>query len=217
MGRKTTEKDRKDDPAKKRKWVQQLLPVIKQNGISCFTMDQIAAKLERSKATIYKYFSSREEIMSLAIDEILQDAGGFQEILDNKERPFMERYIMSLKFFSGKISGISVDFLEDLKQGYPHLWVKVESFRDLAMKVMAAHYQTGMERGIFNRFSLPVLVMTDQLFFTALTDPKFLEDNKLSLQEAFDQYFRMKLFGILGKEQGDDVYRYEPEDSSFFT
>ncbi len=216
MGRKMSDKDRKDDPEKKNRWVKSLLPIIKQKGISSFTMDEIAAQLEKSKATIYKYFNSREEIMALAIEQILKDVGGFQEIINDQDKPFLERYIMSLKFFSGRISGISVEFLEDLKQGYPLLWKKVEEFRDMAIQILGAHYEMGMKKGIFNRFSTSVLVMTDQLFFTAFTDPKFLEANKLSPQDAFDQYFRMKLFGILGSHETEEIYQYQTDDSSFF-
>ena len=63
MGRKPVDKERIDDPELKSAWIKQLSPIYLRNGLTRFTMDDIASKLSISKATLYKYYASREEIL----------------------------------------------------------------------------------------------------------------------------------------------------------
>ena len=68
MGRKPVDKERIDDPELKATWISRLAPVYLRNGLTRFTMDDIASKLGISKATLYKYYASREEIL----DDVVQ-------------------------------------------------------------------------------------------------------------------------------------------------
>lgn len=196
MGRKPVKKKRIDNPQLKEEWVRVLLPVYIKNGLKSFSMDEIAAHLQISKATLYKHFKSREEIIETALIIKLSDIGSFKEQLFDENQSYVDRYFNAIYIFFAEISGISTDFLLDLKMLYPDIWKRVEFFREYAAEQLKAFYQQGIEQKLFNNISPALLVMSDKMFFDFISDPEFLKSNSLTLQEAFKDYFTLRTSGL---------------------
>lgn len=196
MGRKPVNKARINNKEQKEAWVRKLLPIYIKNGLKRFTMDDIAGRLEISKTTLYKHFRSREEILQLALEVKLGDIGSFKEDLFNEKRPFMDRYFNAMQTFFREISGISTEFLAELKYTYPEIWKKVDFFREYAGNLLKIFYHHGIEQGYFHKINPTILVMNDKLFFQTISDPDFLKENKLSMQDAFHDYFKLRCYGL---------------------
>ena len=49
----------------------------------------------------------------------------------------------------------------------------------------------------FEDLNPDLLVLSDELFFDALTNPEYLTSKGLNLQAAFESYFKMRFYGIL--------------------
>ncbi len=159
-------------------------------------MDEVAQQLNISKATLYKHFRSREEIIETALIVKLNDIGSFKEMLFDESQPYLDRYFNSIHLFFAEISGISTEFLFDLKKLYPEIWKRVEFFREYAATMLKAFYQKGIESAIFNDVDPAILVLNDKMFFDAISDPDFLIQNGLSLQKAFRDYFTLRTQGL---------------------
>lgn len=200
VGRKPVKKKRIDDPVAKEKWVRLLLPIYIKRGLRHFSMDDVAGHLGISKATLYKHFSSREEIIEHALIVKLNDIGSFRDKLFDEDLKYVDRYFNAIHLFFSEISGISTDFLLDLKLLYPDIWRRVEFFRDYASDQLQAFYKQGIEQELFNNVSPILLVTSDRVFFDFLSDPKFLKDNNLSLQQAFHDYFKLRTKGLFKKQ-----------------
>jgi AcrR family transcriptional regulator len=196
MGRKPIEKFRAENPELRKKWVEQLIPVYLKNGLKKFSMDDVAAQLNVSKATLYKHFSSRESLLEFSLEVKLQQIGNFQADLFNEQLPFLDRYIAAIHVFFHEISGISNEFLADLKHLHPKLWKKVEFFRNFAADLLKEFYKKGIEQGYFNEVEPAILVLNDRLFFDAISDPDFLNENNLTLQASFHSYFNLRINGL---------------------
>ena len=196
MGRKPVTKERIDNPQLKEEWVRVLLPIYIKNGLKRMSMDEVAKQLNVSKATLYKHFSSREEIVEMALVVKLNDIGSFKEMLFDESQPFIDRYFNSIHLFFAEISGISTEFLLDLKKLYPDIWKRVEFFREYAATLLKAFYSRGIESGVFNNIDPAILVLNDKMFFDAISDPEFLMQNSLSLQKAFRDYFTLRTQGL---------------------
>ena len=159
-------------------------------------MDAVAQQLNISKATLYKHFSSREEIIETALIVKLNDIGSFKVMLFDESQPYIDRYFNSIHLFFAEISGISTEFLLDLKNLYPDIWKRVEFFREYAASMLKAFYQRGIEGGVFNDIDPAILVLNDKMFFDAISDPEFLVQNGLGLQKAFRDYFTLRTHGL---------------------
>lgn len=197
MGRHSVDKKRTQNPAKQRKFVERVLPLFMEKGIKDLTMDEVAEYLGKSKATIYKYFPGRKDMIQMGLELKLGEIRGFVPMLTNQEDEFLERYRKAIGHFSRAVSDISVIFLADLKAVFPDLWRQVEFFQEFASGIIREFYAEGVSKGLLKPIHPAILVMSDRFLFEVLSDPEFLRSNDLSIGEAFSQYFEMKFFGLL--------------------
>ncbi len=200
MGRKPIKKKRNQNLKRKVKYIELLIPVFQVHGLKSLTMDDIASKLNVSKATLYNYFATKEEIVSSILQHVLGNISTFETIITDKEIDFVDRYFNSVKILSDNITNISNVFLADIKTEFPHLWKQVEQFKDYARGILENFYTEGQEVGAFNTFNTNILVLSDQLFFDGLSDPEILESHGLTIKDAFHEYFKMKCLGMLNLE-----------------
>jgi len=197
MGRKSLRRKRKDNPEKKVEWAKQLIPHFQKKGLRDLTMDNVAQLLQVSKATVYEYFKSREEIVELCVAVKLDEVKHFSDILMDKRTPFLDRYFLSLEDLTKNIADISSTFLSDLKHLFPETWATVNAFIEYALQVLQQYYEEGIASGVLRKASASLMVMSDRFFLQSLSDPGFLDSHRLTLDEAFRQYFETKFFGIV--------------------
>lgn len=204
MGRKPIEKKRINDPITRLKWIEQLKPIYMKNGLRKFSMDDIAKELGVSKATVYKHFSSRTEILEAVVRAKIMEIAAFEELVEDQSIPYMTRYKNAIKNASVQLAGISNQTLLDLRELYPEMWEKVMSLQYFAAERAKAFYQEGIDKGILNDFDPTWLAITDKIFIIGLSNPQFLIDNNLTLQKAVDNYFKLKSQGIFKKTKENE-------------
>ena len=197
MGRKSVEKERKELDAKQKKWLKKVLPYFYEHGVHKVTMDQISDHLGISKATIYNYFKSKEELIEAAVWLKLTDLSIMKEFLFNDELDFIERYYEGVKHFTTNLDGLTTEYLNELKVFFPSCWEPIQLFQKASVENLMQYYQIGIERGIFTEFNIALMAQQDRLFFDLVTDAAFLAKHNLSLQLAFEEYFAIKFNGIL--------------------
>ncbi|CAA6827063.1 MAG: Transcriptional regulator, TetR family protein [uncultured Aureispira sp.] len=196
MGRKPLDKERVNDPYIKEIWVRELATVYLQYGLGKFTMDKMAKKLNISKATLYKYFSSKDEIVDAVVQFKIQEIITFEDLLVDDNIDFSERFFEIIKTASIMLAEISGQFLHDTKIKHPELFIKMDAFSDRALYAAEKFYQQGIETGVLNDIDPKILALTDKMFIQAVSNPKFLQEHNISVKEAFDNYFLMKSKGI---------------------
>jgi len=198
MGRKPLNKERIHDPVTQEGWVLRLIPVFQKNGIKQYTMKDLATLVGVSKATLYKHFSSKEEILEMVINLKLRQLEVFKEKLFDDQLPYLERYIKAIQITSLQIGGISNKFILDLRHLHPNLWERIRHFQEEAIELLKQFYQKGIQIGVFNDISPIIMVASDRSFFSTLLDnPEILTNSHLTVQEAFQDYFFMKCNGII--------------------
>jgi AcrR family transcriptional regulator len=199
MGRKSALKERNLNPVRREKYILYLLPVFQEHGLRKFTIDELATKTGISKATLYHYFSSKDEMIQHVLQHILVHIGQFEPILKDKKLSFKDRYFKALLNLSENVSGISNNLLSDLKEGYPVQWQLIKQFTEYSTGVLQEFYEAGMEAGEFNRLNTSLLALSDRIFLNALSDPAQLKVLNLTMAEALDEYFKIKCYGLISR------------------
>lgn len=197
MGRNAVVKTRNKNPKKRDFYIQKLTEIFKVHGLKKYSMDTIAAELDVSKATLYHYFSTKDEMVEIVLMRVLGQLGSFETITKNDTISFEKRFYLILELFSETFTDISNIFLADLQQDYPKLWNQVQSFIEYTTNVLSDFYDAGKKAGKFIGIHTSILVVSDRMFFNAISDVDFLTKNKITLRMAFDEYFRMKCFGFI--------------------
>lgn len=200
MGRKPIDKERIQNPDKKRAFVQKLMPIVQAESLHNWTMDQLASTAGVTKATLYKYFRSQEEIIMEIVTHKLGRLQAIEPIVNDTSIPYLERYLRGVRLFIDNFKGISTDFLSDLKEMYPAVWDQIEQFRENMNIMVGDFYQEGIDKGVLKDVHPAVLIMSDQLFFTRLIDPDFLQKHNLTIEDVFRDYFKVKLEGAISEE-----------------
>ena len=199
MGRKSVEKERKELDSKQEKWLKKVLPYFYENGVRKVTMDEISDYLGTSKATIYNYFKSKEELIEAAVWLKLSDLAVMKEYLFNDDLDFIERYHEGVKHFTNNLGGLTTEYLNELKVFFPNCWEPIQLFQDVSVENLMEYYSIGIERGILSKFNIALMAQQDRIFFDLVTDAAFLAKHDLSIQLAFEEYFNAKFNGILNR------------------
>ena len=201
MGRKAIDKERKPLNAKQQKWLRDVMPYFYKNGTRKPTMDDIAEHLNLSKATIYNYYSSKEDLIHDAMWLKLVELQKFRDLLFDDSVEFKERYYKGAQFFTKSLKGMSALYLEDLKNYFPKTWADIDLFREKSVENIKTYYQAGIHKGIFRNFNVHMMAEADLFFFDMMIDAKFLRKNNITVKVAFEQYFKMKFDGVLAVEK----------------
>jgi len=197
MGRRSIKKERIRDPKKKQQWIDLLRPHFLKRGIRQIPINEVVSILGKSKATVYKHFESHHEIVSLVVMRKLEDLRHFEAIISDSSKSYQKRYKLSVAYISEHLQDVSNIFLSDLKRMYPDLWKLINGFKQLALRILKNFYKSGISAGVFQNINPDLMVLSDELFFDALTNPEYLTSKELDLRTAFEGYFQMRFYGIL--------------------
>ncbi|MEO1437161.1 MAG: TetR/AcrR family transcriptional regulator [Bacteroidota bacterium] len=204
MGRKPLNKARKKDPDTQAQWVAILSPYFLDGRLSKATIQEIADILSVSKATLYKHFSSKQEILEAVVSTRLELIIQCSKVLQETAIPYRERLEESVGMIIESLAGISNQFLFDLKNWHPNLWNLVEQLHQTVITDLEAFYQEGKKAGILNDLDTRLLAITDLVFIRNFSDPQFLIDNQLNLESAISGYFKLKKEGLFKSNQSDE-------------
>lgn len=199
MGRLAKEKGINFDHKNRNAWAMQLWPHFKKKGLKSFNMDQVAMTLGKSKATVYKYFQSRKDILEIVLSQILSELVFLESILGDKNINYEQRYLKAIELLCSTLGGISAEFLLDLKKFHPDLWESIDEFKEYSIELLKIFYLEGKSKKLLGATSIELLVLGDEIFLNALLDPKSLMKNKINLEEGLRAYFENKMFGMLKK------------------
>jgi AcrR family transcriptional regulator len=179
------------------KWALKLWPSFQKKGLKEFNMDAVSLELGKSKATVYKYFENREDILSVILEKLFDELLKFKIYLFDSEKDYLIRYQDSIELLSKELKGITGVFLFDLKKYHPKLWEMIEGFKLIVIEELVRFYEEGKRKKLLGKTSVQLLRVGDEIFFNALLEPSFLIKNKLSLEESLRAYFENKMFGML--------------------
>ena len=200
MGRKSIKKERKPLTKKAKVWVRELIPLLQEKDLNNITLDDIASLANKSKSTIYTYFHSKEEIFQTAVQMVLEEMqyASTEEAVKGED---MEQALQNvLMHISKGIQGISIAFLDQIKQHYPIAWQEIEDFTGKLLQNLQFIYEKGMEAGSFRRFNTDMLILLDQHFImNMITNPKLFQEERVTLEQLVKEYIVLRLSALNAK------------------
>ena len=196
MGRISLDKQRLKSPKKREDLARLLFPVFMEEGIKNISTNDICNILSKSKATVYKHFDSKKDIVTYILNEKLEAMQKFPGLLFSKDE-YKVRYQKAVKYISNILEDVSPLFLSDLKEIYPDLWGHIENFKQSAISILKTFYNDGIESEVVIKIDPEYLILQDELFFDTLINPFLMKSRKLDIKKAFDAYFEIRFNGIM--------------------
>lgn len=164
-------------------------------GLS-FTLDDIAKELHIAKKTIYKNYSSKEDLLHAMVDN------GFSKIQENKKR-----IVESNLEYHEKLRSLMIgmpdtyalfDFrkLETLHDKYPNVYVHLQSHLESDWQPVIELIEEGIQEGKLNDISIPILKMIITSTIETFLSTDNLKNENISYHDALEKMMDIIMKGI---------------------
>ena len=174
--------------------------IFLQFGFSRVTMDELASELGMSKKTLYKHFSSKEDL-------VLNIIRGMCTAIDCQIDIFMrdehtnsvEKLNKILSYVHNTLSKINTSMAQDVRRYMPDLWSEMERFRrEHSERCVGALFQQGMDEGIFRSdIDRQISVMIYTTAVNNLINPSLLAELPYSASDVYRNFVRIFFEGFL--------------------
>lgn len=178
-----------------------LFPYVRKHGFQSVRMDEIAKIMDVSRATLYKYFSTKEEIIGYVVSSFVEYINDLIVVgpLDTDQR-FGTRFQQIFEQSVLLVEFITDVFLKELENSYPESYDRLREAMKQREQQVLAFYDEGMRKGIFNEINGKLLIMQDELL-RSLFDVKYLMMNELTVYQVLYDYYKLKKIQLFKPEK----------------
>jgi AcrR family transcriptional regulator len=167
-------------------------------GVKRFTIDDIVRDLGISKKTVYKYFKSKDELVSEFLSSSIE--GNIKRTLDAVEAEENLVDKIGAALISYHKFQIPIELLDDIQKYYPDDWKKIEEQRSFKLQLVKDLIREGIRTDkIRSNINIEILSMILDKTTRAIFEYSFLRDNNLSINSAVKEIENILLYGVLPK------------------
>ena len=177
----------------KTKLLKKLIESVIRDGFQHLRMDDITKYMDVSRATMYKYFSSKEDVISGVVSIFIDYIERLEVHCDNEEEVYFG--ICFQQLFEQSVSLIEYitdSFTKDLQTAYPDLHKNLMVALQKRDQQSLLFYRLGKERGIFNPINETFILLQDVLLLREITSEKYLLSNQITIQNVLYDYYQFK-------------------------
>jgi AcrR family transcriptional regulator len=175
-------------------------PLFLNRGFVQVTADEVAARLGISKATLYKVFSGKEEILREVVRGVLNDMGGrIEGLVDDAPLGFVEKMVALMSFMGTRMARFEPVFIRDLQKHVPEIWKEIEVFRrDKIARNFKIILEAGRREGYFRAdVDLDLLLEMFASLVQEFINPTALIRSGRSPAETFESVIKVFFQGIV--------------------
>jgi AcrR family transcriptional regulator len=169
-------------------------------GFVRVTSDDIAARLGISKATLYKVFPGKEDILREVVRGILNDIGGrVERLVDDASLGFVEKMVALMSFMGTRMARFEPVFIGDLQKHVPEIWQEIEAFRrDKIARNFKIILEAGRLEGYFRAdVDLDLLLAMFASLVQEFINPAALLRSGRSPADTFESVIKVFFQGIV--------------------
>jgi AcrR family transcriptional regulator len=171
-------------------------------GIQLFTMDEIAARLAISKKTLYRFFTSRHDLVQQVCTRVADTYDQAMTAADNEQINNLQRVLRYMAVNVDFCKKNSMAFFADLQKHYPAEYTQlINALHNITQSRIQKELEQGIVEGVF-RGSLHVKLVVTILQQHIQKDFEFAAElvNDYSKDEVFRQAMYLFLYGIIAPE-----------------
>lgn len=190
------------------KYVGRLIPYLRKHGLQSVSMEEISRMMEISRATLYKYFSTKEEIIGFIVEGYIDYIGELPSSPLNSDQSFGIRFQQIFEQSVSLSQYFMEVFIKELETSYPEWYKRWNEAMKQREQLILAFYEEGISRGIFHDINGKLLIMQDEILREIFT-VKYLMTNQLTIQQILSDYYQLKKIQLFKPDKlsaVDDVF-----------
>lgn len=161
-------------------------------------MDDLASRLGVSKKTLYKYYSSKAEILDelidLAIENMEEKAA---VIINNEQLSLAEKLKGVIAVIPDQQELTDMRTLNQTKKYFPEQWEKFDSFLQSDWEKIRNLVELGIEEGIIKDFNVSVIMKVIITSINTTIDQSFFLENQITPEAALKEIVSILMDGLL--------------------
>ena len=164
------------------------------------TSDDIAARLGISKATLYKAFSGKKEILREVIRGFLDDTlAKVERLIGDRSLGFVEKMVALFSFLGSQMALFEPVLIRDLQRCVPEIWREIEEFRqDKIVRNFKIILEAGRREGYFRAdVDVDLLLAMFARLIQDFVNPASLIRSGRSPAETFESVIKVFFQGIV--------------------
>lgn len=174
--------------------IQAALHIIQQYGFRKFTMDDVSETLRISKKTLYKYFPSKQKLVSDALDYFIKKNREETLKVIEDETTWLDK----LNAIVGSSYAIPTWLFTELSRFYPDEWRKVEALHKFKIEQFHMLLREGAQKGELNpAINLEIIAPMIEEILNRLLQMEFLAKHDLTVRQLLKQLSEVLFNGIL--------------------
>jgi AcrR family transcriptional regulator len=171
-----------------------------QRGFLRVTADDLAAELGVSKATLYKAFPSKEEMLGAAVREVMNEiAARVEGLIGDDSLGFVEKMVALFTFLGTRLSQFGPLLIRDIQKSAPRIWKEIDDFRrDKIFRNFKGILEAGRREGYFREdVDLDLLLQMFISLIQEFVNPAAVLRSGRSPAATFESVIKVFFQGIL--------------------
>lgn len=161
-------------------------------------VDSIAAELQISKKTIYKYFPSKEKLLNEITNNMISGYNKKIKLILDSELDSVAKFSKLFEYYSVQMRTISDKWMKDVKLHSPKIWKKIEEFKyNHIYAIMSQLLEQGKKENLVVDAPLDMVIEAITAVTRHLLSPDFVHYNRYSHQDIIEFIFDSYLTGLL--------------------
>jgi AcrR family transcriptional regulator len=165
-------------------------------GYRKVTMDEIAQDLHMSKNTIYMIFVGKEEIAKALVKRLQQQLNAGLDNIEKTQHDPLRIFSDSVLLLRKQLGPWFEHFFREMPTELPALWEEFLHFRNEKILAIRSLVEKGSKNGIFRRVNPSIATEAYLGAVKAVTNPRFLEEENLTFEQALDAVLDLWAHGI---------------------
>jgi AcrR family transcriptional regulator len=155
-------------------------------GYRKVTMDEIAQDLHMSKNTIYKEFVGKEEIAKALVKRLQQQLNAGLDNIEKSQKDPLRIFSDSVLLLRRQLGPWFEHFFREIPTELPSLWEEFLHYRNEKILDIRSLVENGSRNGIFRRVNPSIATEAYLGAVKAIMNPRFLEQENLTFEQALD-------------------------------
>lgn len=162
-----------------------------------FPLDDLAKRLGISKKTLYKYYSSKAEMLDAIIDYTFENMDEkATAIIENDQLSLIEKIKGVIKVMPDHYEFTDLNILDQMQRYYPEQWVKMDALLKSDWKLLRNLIEQGIGEGIIIDRNVALIMKVIIESINTTLDQKFYMENRMTVFEALSEIVDILLYGL---------------------
>ena len=184
----------------KTRLLNQIFVLFAQCGFDGISMDEVAKQIKLSKATMYKYFKSKEDIVRDMVHEMIAHLNSVEFAFDNGIDGVLES--TETVYFKGIITAayITSKFIADLQNKFPDIYDGYVSALNALEERFKIFYELAAQNGYYKRLSIRLVGEQFKMMLPTIISNEYISTHDTTLRDVIMEYYKILLYQILSEE-----------------